>query len=70
MRPYLKPNKEKGVGVAQVVECMFSKCEALSSNPHIAKKNRERKEINRKRNHRNACRLKNKLCVLGVEGGY
>jgi hypothetical protein len=39
VRPYLKiPNTKKGGGVAQVVVCMPSNCEALSSNPRDAKK--------------------------------
>jgi hypothetical protein len=37
-RPYLKNNKAKRTGVmAQVVECLPSKCEALSSNASIYK---------------------------------
>jgi hypothetical protein len=52
VRPILKiPNikkkkKNRDVGVAQVVEHLPSKTEALSSNPSIIKKlNRERKQI-------------------------
>jgi hypothetical protein len=42
MRPYLKNNlkSKKGWRYAQVVECLPSKCKALSSNPSTAKKER------------------------------
>jgi hypothetical protein len=39
----LKQEKRVG-GVAQVEECLSSKCEASSSNPSTAKKDRETKE--------------------------
>jgi hypothetical protein len=32
-----KTHLDRAVGVAQVVECLPSKCEAISSNPSIAK---------------------------------
>jgi hypothetical protein len=39
MRPYLEKthHKNRAGRVAQVVEHLFSKCEALSSKPNIAK---------------------------------
>jgi hypothetical protein len=42
MRPYLEniqqQQQKKADRVAQVVECLSSKCESLSSNPSFAKK--------------------------------
>jgi hypothetical protein len=40
MKPYLKNNqtKNRAGGVAQVVACLPSKCESLSSNPSTSKK--------------------------------
>jgi hypothetical protein len=32
-------------GVAQMIECLLSKCEALRSNPSTAKKKKERKKM-------------------------
>jgi hypothetical protein len=42
VRPYLKNTqcKNKAGGVAQMVECLSSKLEALSVNPNTAKKNK------------------------------
>jgi hypothetical protein len=48
MRPYRKngQHKKKRTGrVAQVVECLSSKRETLSSNPSIIKKKKKGKEI-------------------------
>jgi hypothetical protein len=36
--PHLKNNTERADRVAQVVECLTSKCKALSSNPSTTKK--------------------------------
>jgi hypothetical protein len=45
-RPYLENTKHKNRAgrVAQVVQCLPSKCEDLSSNPSTAKINTENKE--------------------------
>jgi hypothetical protein len=45
LRPYLKntQQRKRAGGVAQVVEHLSSKGEALSSNPHVRKKKKERR---------------------------
>jgi hypothetical protein len=44
-RLYLKKTKAKMVeGMAQVVECLLNKCEALNSNPSTAKTIKNKKE--------------------------
>jgi hypothetical protein len=45
------------VGMAQVVECLFCKCKALSSNPSPTKKKKsfEYKQVVRSKNLRTAC---------------
>jgi hypothetical protein len=37
------PNTKKGCWRAQVVECLPSKCEALSSKPHTIKKKKKKR---------------------------
>jgi hypothetical protein len=52
MRPYLEKylTHKRAGGVAQVIECLPSKCEALSSNPSTEKKKKKGRERERERN--------------------
>jgi hypothetical protein len=44
------PTQKRAGGVAQAVECLPSKCEALNSNPSTAKKNNNKKKMSTDRN--------------------
>jgi hypothetical protein len=63
----IKKKDKRAGGVTQVVEHLFSKCEALSLNPISAKKTKRKKEKRKGGREGERKKKDKKLCVRYVE---